>query len=66
MNDPEQLEAEQQAVDHIYQVLDDARTRYRQRQRQVQALGATGSPQNRSERDVMAAHLGDKPPAWNG
>ena len=60
MNDPEQLEAEQQAVDHIYQVLDDARIRYRQRQRQVQALGATGSPQNRSERDVMAAHLGDQ------
>ena len=60
MNDPAQLGLEQQAVDRIYQVLDDARTRYRLRQQQVEALGATGSPQNRSERDVMAAHLGDQ------
>lgn len=60
LNDPTQLGREQQAVDRIYQVLDDARIRYRQRQQQVEALGATGSPQNRSERDVMAAHLGDQ------
>ncbi|WP_122820351.1 HelD family protein [Varibaculum vaginae] len=60
MNDPAELAREQAAVDGIYQVLDDARIRYRQRQRQIQAHGATGSPQNRSERDVMAAHLGDQ------
>ncbi|WP_288814997.1 AAA family ATPase [uncultured Varibaculum sp.] len=60
MNDPAELAREQAAVDGIYQILDDARRRYRQRQRQIQAHGATGSPQNRSERDVMAAHLGDQ------
>lgn len=60
MADPAELAREQAEVDRIYQVLDDARTGYRKRQCQVQALGATGSPQNRSERDVMAAHLGDQ------
>lgn len=60
MNDPAELAREQAAVDSIYQILDDARRGYRQRQRQIQAHGATGSPQNRSERDVMAAHLGDQ------
>lgn len=60
MTDPAELAREQAAVDHIYQVLDQARLRYRERQRQIEALGATGSPQNRSERDVMAAHLGDQ------
>ncbi len=60
MTDPTERAREQKAVDRIYQVLDEARIRYRQRQRQIEALGATGSPQNRSERDVMAAHLGDQ------
>ena len=60
MNDSAELAREQAAVDSIYQVLDDTRTRYRQQQRAIEAHGATGSPQNRSERDVMSAHLGDQ------
>lgn len=60
MNDSAELAREQAAVDSIYQVLDDTRSRYRQQQRAIEAHGATGSPQNRSERDVMSAHLGDQ------
>lgn len=60
MNDSAELAREQAAVDNIYQVLDDTRSRYRQQQRAIEAHGATGSPQNRSERDVMSAHLGDQ------
>lgn len=51
---------EQERVDHIYHLLDSTRQRYRKLQQEVEAEGAQGSPQNRSERDAMAAHYGDE------
>ncbi|MDU0968576.1 MAG: AAA family ATPase [Actinomycetaceae bacterium] len=51
---------EQAVVDSVYAVLDRTRDAYRAKQRDVAAQAASGSPQNRSERDVLAAHYGDQ------
>lgn len=54
------LAQEQQFVDHAYEVLENLRTEYRQSQRKIEAQGAWGSPQARTERDAQAAHFGDQ------
>lgn len=51
---------EQGFVDRAYQILDENRTRYRRSQREVEAQGAWGTPQARTERDALAAHYGDQ------
>lgn len=51
---------EQKFVDRAYRVLDDNRTKYRRSQREVEAQGAWGTPQARTERDALAAHYGDQ------
>lgn len=55
-----ELEAEQAFVDLAYDVLEDLRASYRDSQRRVEAQGAWGSPQARTERDAQAAHFGDQ------
>lgn len=54
------LAQEQRFVDHAYEVLENLRTEYRQSQREIEAQGAWGSPQARTERDAQAAHFGDQ------
>lgn len=51
---------EQAFVDRAYKVLEDLRQSYRASQRKVEAQGAWGSPQARTERDAQAAHFGDQ------
>lgn len=51
---------EQEFVDRAYANLDESRLRYRSAQREVEAQGAWGTPQARTERDAMAAHYGDQ------
>lgn len=60
MSYEDQLAIEQVQVDRAYQVLDSTRINYRDRQRKVEKQGSIGSPQNRSERDAMAAYYGDQ------
>ena len=55
-----ELAHEQEFVDRAYQVLDHDRRHYRAAQREVEAQGAWGTPQARTERDVMASHYGDQ------
>ncbi len=52
-------QADQEFVDHVYGRLDDLRRRYRERLEEVRRQGASGSPQNRSERDAFATHYED-------
>lgn len=52
-------QADQEFVDHVYGRLDDLRRRYRQRLEEVRRQGASGTPQNRSERDAFAVHYED-------
>lgn len=54
------LAQEQQFVDHAYAVLESLRTEYRASQRAIEAQGAWGSPQARTERDAQSAHFGDQ------
>lgn len=54
------LAHEQGFVDRAYAVLERLRGEYRQSQRQIEAQGAWGSPQARTERDAKAAHYGDQ------
>lgn len=56
----EDLAKEQQFVDDAYRVLERIREDYRDSQRQIEAQGAWGSPQARTERDAQAAHFGDQ------
>ncbi len=56
----EALSAEQTFVDGAYAVLDRLRTEYRHAQQKVEAQGAWGTPQARTERDAKAAHYGDQ------
>lgn len=51
---------EQSLVDKAYENLDFYRAKYRAEQRKVEAQGAWGSPQARTERDALAAHYGDQ------
>lgn len=51
---------EQAFVDRAYEVLESLRQSYRASQRKVEAQGAWGSPQARTERDAQAAHFGDQ------
>nr|WP_310649224.1 AAA family ATPase [Schaalia sp. JY-X169] len=51
---------EQEFVSHAYSVLDSMRTDYREAQRRIEAQGAWGSPQARTERDAQASHFGDQ------
>lgn len=55
-----EIQVEQAFVDTAYATLDKLRSDYRTRQRQVEAEGAWGSPQARTERDALAAHYGDQ------
>ncbi len=55
-----EIQHEQQFVDRAYANLDSSRARYRVAQREVEAQGAWGTPQARTERDAMAAHYGDQ------
>ena len=48
--------ADQEFVDHVYARLDDLRRRYRERLADIRRQGASGTPQNRSERDAFATH----------
>lgn len=57
---PTEIATEQSFVDQAYSRLDKLRQSYRANQREVEAQGAWGSPQARTERDAMAAHYGDK------
>jgi len=52
-------QADQEFVDHVYARLDDLRRRYRARLEEVRRQGASGTPQNRSERDAFATHYED-------
>ncbi len=52
-------EADQEFVDHVYARLDDLRHRYRERLEAIRRQGASGTPQNRSERDAFATHYED-------
>lgn len=54
------LAREQAFVDQAYSVLERLRSDYRRLQRDVEAEGAWGSPQARTERDAKAAHYGDQ------
>lgn len=56
----EDLAQEQEFVDRAYTVLENLRTDYRRSQRRIEAQGAWGSPQARTERDAQAAHFGDQ------
>ncbi|OKL48956.1 hypothetical protein BSR29_03700 [Boudabousia liubingyangii] len=55
-----QLQVEQRAVDHAYEVLDVTRRRYRERQARAHASGGSGSHQARTERDAISSHFGDE------
>ncbi len=55
-----QIAHEQRFVDRAYANLDENRKRYRASQREVEAQGAWGTPQARTERDALAAHYGDQ------
>ena len=55
-----QIEYEQRFVDRAYANLDESRRQYRTSQRAVEAQGAWGTPQARTERDALAAHYGDQ------
>lgn len=52
-------QADQEFVDQVYERLDDLRLRYRRRLEEVRRQGASGTPQNRSERDAFATHYED-------
>lgn len=54
------LAREQAHVDRCYGIVDRDYAAYRERQRSIAARPGSGSPQNRSERDLMAAHYGDQ------
>lgn len=56
----EDLAQEQRFVDDAYSVLERLRSDYRSSQRRIEAQGAWGSPQARTERDAQAAHFGDQ------
>lgn len=56
----EEQQIEQRFVDRAYENLDMLRDRYRRTQRKAEASGAWGTPQARTERDVTAAHYGDR------
>ncbi len=56
----EDLANEQSFVDNAYRILESLRSEYRRLQRGIEAEGAWGSPQARSERDAKAAHYGDQ------
>ncbi len=56
----EDLAQEQRFVDRAYEVLENLRQEYRASQREIEAQGAWGSPQARTERDAQAAHFGDQ------
>nr|WP_306345669.1 AAA family ATPase [Actinomyces minihominis] len=51
---------EQGFVTHAYSVLERMRLEYREHQRRIEAQGAWGSPQARTERDAQASHFGDQ------
>lgn len=55
-----EIASEQAFVDTAYQALEELRSSYRESQRKVEAQGAWGSPQARTERDAQAAHFGDQ------
>ncbi len=55
-----EIRVEQDCVDRAYAQLDSQRKKYRAEQRKVEATGAWGTPQARTERDVTAAHYGDR------
>ena len=59
-NREDDLTQEQEFVSHAYSVLDSMRTDYREAQRRIEAQGAWGSPQARTERDAQASHFGDQ------
>src|SRR5690625_881219 len=52
-------QGDQDFVDRVYERLDDLRRRYRERLAEVRRQGASGTPQNRSERDAFATHYED-------
>ena len=54
------LAQEQEFVTRAYSVLETMRTDYREAQRRIEAQGAWGSPQARTERDAQASHFGDQ------
>ncbi len=55
-----EIAVEQAFIDRAYENLDANRKRYRDSQRKVEAAGAHGTPQARTERDALAAHYGDQ------
>ena len=55
-----EISKEQAFIDGAYAVLERLRKSYRESQRKVEAQGAWGSPQARTERDAQAAHFGDQ------
>ena len=57
--DPGGITAEQLHVERVYTRLDELRAAYRDQLAGVRRAGASGSPQNRSERDAFAAHYED-------
>lgn len=59
-SDVDAIAHEQVFVDRAYQNLDRSRAKYRDSQRKVEAQGAWGTPQARTERDALAAHYGDQ------
>ncbi|RRD44070.1 HelD family protein [Buchananella hordeovulneris] len=56
----EEIEREQKQVDAAYAALDARRVHYRAEQARVQAENYASTPQNRTERDALAAHYGDE------
>lgn len=56
----EEIRREQAFVDTAYGLLDETKTRYRQRQREVESSQWRNSPQALTERDAFAAHWGDE------
>lgn len=55
-----EIEREQPIVTRIYDALDQQIIRYQQQLKNVNAQGLSGSPQNRSEREVMARYLNEQ------
>lgn len=60
------LEHEQRHVDAVYERVDDLREDAKQRLRGVQRSGASGTHQNRSERDAFATLYADRLAQLNG
>ncbi len=54
------IKEEQVFLNEAYSTVADLRKQYRQRQQEIEAQGAWGSPQARTERDAKAAHYGDQ------